>query len=1604
MDEITDRLTRVDTATTLWKEAATTRNDELLVATTVQLDHPTLHQHGVGGYRDAMPEAASTVLHVVKTKRGYRALVDGSRPETALYGADPPRGVRGREVQTIVAHRGLQVDPEQPEEMCLCPCAVAVTVDDGLLSPQRCTVGVWQQYSADDGRTVLGPRRLCGDTDIEPLKMTSHLVDAVHVPFPIARSRKRRVVIYDHRKVFRDQLRRLESKFKEVTEGADFQSSVKAALESILTGNDPAVRYLMKKLSDVLMAIPGFLLLSSGDGNSDDTLLGRFKNYWWPAGDDDNGWVVFVRLYQAAGYGLIALPAMLGAMSGTPLSQVLGAAGTGALQTYAFSQATTVEEKRNQAIVGAVLAAFNGMVKVMSEKPLPEPDRIHLTLDELASTLEALGALTSLSDAQVSPLTGDAAFRRETAVWAWLTMPPTKDGIFRLRYRPSTICDTSELLDANGVVPRTTASVKTTIEVVIDDSEECDRDLRFEFAFQDDEDERLLALADQGILASIDRLERAIQRFEDRVVAAIRQKELLAWVPIPGVVGQVVAQDLFVQQQPAAAYWWDYFTYGPYATYLWESLSLQPRQDRERGLKELGFNRLGMLSIVHDNLPKKLIEPFVNRNGPGQRMRAIVQDAVDRRMPKTIQPRAPSWVRTFPQKAKSLSVFFPNAVALSFDEFDVQSLDSIVREASVIKDAVSETTRSFRRSIEILRRVLDENERGSTNRLVLRCAHRDPTTLTLNDRARLRLVLPVESYGLVLQLPADVRNRHRVVDQDTARCMKLLSSRLAQTTLRRVPSLSKILDDEDGFTSLALFAELWTDEVVTRLGQDDSRGKQAYFVMEAASRGATERAVALGDLVLDTTQQRHHGFFAQDDPILAATRAGQDARRFARRLWLGPNAPPEEVAGARGLATVLKSTAVLLGAKAETFAIPSEPLQSLVMDGVEGGHTGRYAYERALLCAGGAADAGTSTRVARALCAAYPSLLLEGRVHPALRLPVPGPLAPAPQPQLAPAVAPADARRVAGELLVRMSKLRVDFPELRILDYQDDVDGLAYRMGRVHVTGTDAPGARSNDVAAGLRANLARFHVPFGYGDPPPSLGKQPVSAIMFGSVPVSVDAVRVALRDAAVCLDSAEALRRGLVPPPASRLAVATRRIVLRTTDSCRRGNESYASEVPTIITAKNDPQNQQPWKAVKVATPDPVVEYQFTASTHAAADDFYVASPRTQPPATVFPANPNPSDLLRSYRQELDSLRDAAVVSQLAWNAERILQCHLAAVAQAGTTLVDAADCYLPRGPDPPVPPGPGAMFFRRQREAVLLRMATYGRAALRHLKQIVAAVLDVQNISARMRPVYGLLPRDEDMDYTNAPADAGGGGGLSNVSAEQMGAPVAEEGVVAATGVALDEFAVGTSNARLIRSIRDTEQASVSDADMIGLFRRLPDVWPLFQLALINDERWREGFNEMRNLERIPDREFGAKMGEVLNDYLDESETETLLQDIVNQVPPLELRERQLQDLAARTLGRASRARRQSVATGAQREQRTRLVMAYVLGAAMADDLVGPLSARIDSFDWEPSISRSVRDGDRAVMLDALEQLNGLTNGGASQHLRLSEVCAIMHVACA
>tara|TARA_B110001452_G_C15241073_1_gene429686 strand:+ start:1658 stop:6424 length:4767 start_codon:yes stop_codon:yes gene_type:complete len=1588
MDEITDRLTRLDTATTLWKEA--NRTDELLVATTVQLDHPTLHRHGVGTYRDAMPEAASTVLHVVKTKRGYRALIDGSLPETAFYGADPPRGVAGREVQTIVAHRGLQVDPEQLDNMCLSPCAVAVTVDDGLLSPQRCTVRVWQQYSGDDGRTVLGPRRLCGDTDIEPLKMTSHLVDAVHVPFPIARSRKRRVVIFDHRKVFRDQLRRLGAQFKEVTGGADFQSSIKAALESILTGKDPAVRYLMTKLSNVLKTIPGFLLLSSGDGLSSSGGSWMDRAWSWWSGDDPNGYAVLVRIYQAAGYGLIALPAMLGAMSGSSLYQVLGTAATGGLQTFAFSKATTDEEKRNQALVGAVLAAFNGMVKVMSEKPLPEPDRIHLTLDELASTLEALGALTSLSDAQVSPLTADAAFRRETAVWAWLTMPPTKEGFLRLRYKPSTMCDTSELLDANGVVPHTTASVKTTIEIVIDDNEECDRDPRFEFAFQDDDDERLLALADQGILGSIDRLQRAIQRFEDRLVSAIRDKEL-AWVPIPGVVGQVVAQDRFVQP---AAYWWDYFTYGPYATYLCESLSLQPKSYQERGLKELGFNRLGMLSIVHDNLPKKLLEPFVNRNGPGQRMRAIVQDAVDRRMPKTIRPQTAAWVRTFPQKTKSLSVFFPNVVTLNFDEFDVQSLDSIVREASVIKDAVTETTRSFRRSIEILRRVLDENERGSTNRLVLRCAHRDLSTLAASDRTRLRLVLPIESYGLVLQLPADVRNRNRVVDQDTARRMKLLSSRLAQTTLRRVPSLSKILDDEDGFTSLAIFAELWTDEVVTRFRQDDSRGKQTYFVMKAASRGATERAVALADLVLDTTQQRHHGFFAQDDPILAATRAGQDARRFARRLWLRPNATPEEVAGARALATVVKSTVVLLGAKAETVAIPSEPLQSLVMDGVEGGHTGHYAYERALLCAAGATDANTSTRVARALCAAYPSLLFEGRVHPALKLPVPGPAVPAPQPRLAPVVVPAEAQRVASELLVRMSKLRLDFPELQLLELENDVDGLANRMGRMHVTTVDAPGARSNFV--GLRANLARFHVPFGYGDPPPSLGKQPVSAIMFGSVPVSVDAVRVALRDAAVCLDNAEALRRGLVPPPLSR--VATRRIVLRTADSCRRGNESYVSEVPTIITARNDPQAQQPWKTVKIATPDPVVEYQFTASTHAAADAFYVATPRTPPPATVFLAYPNPSALLRSYRQELDSLKDAAVVSQLAWNAERILQCHLAAVAQAGT-FVDAADCYLPRGPDPRVPPGPGALFFRRQREAILLRMATYGRAALRHLKQIVAAVLDVQNISARMTPVYGLLPRNEDIDYTNAPADAGG---LSNVSAEQMGPLVAE--AVVPTGVAVDEFAVGTSNERLIQSIRDTDRASVSDADITGLFRRLPDVWPLFQLALINDKRWRDGFNEMRDIEKIQDSEFGVKMAEVLDDYLDESETGTLLQDIVNQVAPLELRERQLQDLAARSLGRASRARSQSVATGAQREQRTRLVMAYVLGTAMADDLVGPLSARIASFDWQPTISQSVRNDDRIAMLDALERLHNLTNGGASQHLRLSEVCAIMHIACA
>ena len=547
-----------------------------------------------------------------------------------------------------------------------------------------------------------------------------------------------------------------------------------------------------------------------------------------------------------------------------------------------------------------------------------------------------------------------------------------------------------------------------------------------------------------------------------------------------------------------------------------------------------------------------------------------------------------------------------------------EELGGVVREFSKYDDASQALQTAMNSGSAYLRRFVPQWEARAATRVALNCACRRVKGF---DRVTGPAGAPLCST-LAIATPVDIHFAEAV-------------SRLMERSLRRIrfvvkraqqkcdPSVLEALGlkhTSEDLLACQVFGDLWADELVALHKSNDVRRPQMQM-LEQASRRATARLRALGTLLLElftVLPQAESGADDEDeiapevsDVAFRATLAGRDAALLIGKLLF-----TRDDFEVRSVMTpmVRRSAAAAVRAAAAfersvPVRLPHEPLASLFGARSEG----VAAFERA------GQLMGDDVAARRAIVAAYASsrLISDEQHDEALALVRGDPYTPWREPP----------RQSVGALLAamrhRMASLRMDYDPLDVVESISalNIDDLTDELA----------------VAKSVRHD---FYVPFGFGDARPAPTLPPCPAPMFGSVPV----LGVHLRDA---FESIARVLEATSPPTV--VAEQELRVKLEPSLRCTPPRGGVIRETNSV---------------------HPNVVQAFPMSTDRQIKARFSAS-RSRSDKLRVQGNGDPNersrDLADAHRCNRDSMEMAHEVSSLAWNAERVVQCVVAALASA-------------------------------------------------------------------------------------------------------------------------------------------------------------------------------------------------------------------------------------------------------------------------------------------------------------------------------------------------
>ena len=574
------------------------------------------------------------------------------------------------------------------------------------------------------------------------------------------------------------------------------------------------------------------------------------------------------------------------------------------------------------------------------------------------------------------------------------------------------------------------------------------------------------------------------------------------------------------------------------------------------------------------------------------------------------------------------------------------------------------------------------------------------------DSAQRNRLLPIiDTFALVLQQPRDVGAAvaTAALTQRRKKQLEYVSKRHNSALTTRNRTLFDALNlpnTEAAFIALSLFAEFWTDELVTLTASQSSDSARITMVMQPASARALRRLALCAEFILETTKRIDVGFFEAGDVALAATQAGRDAKLVGARLHALFDFSPQthSVSETKELTLRIRSISQTMRTMATTFSsklptsLPSEPLQSLFMHPTSGERA--VARVRLVLERFNTLSDASKALIESAVAASYASNLLGGSGDPVdVRSLLVG--------TVSPTVDDAILRSI---FVKRAAALRLDV-SVDEAEAATSVEDLTTRLSGVAIS--NAPTSMGDTPTV--------FYVPHGYGDAPPPLTQPSMSSPMFGSVPVYTARLVTAL-------DLIISTLRGITDfneQPVATLApgVTVVDFVFWPCENYEalEGSELGPTEHPFFIRTTS--------KTISVfASRGPAPADDDEDEQLVSLPELAVFGPSPAQPAAV-PTIPAVQTKAESFKLNKKSLDLSSMISSVAWNAERVLQ----ASCLAGAARADGAQLFLAFDfkTRPYVASRPAAIRSRRSLLQIQARARAFARNHVQRIRDIFAEV---------------------------------------------------------------------------------------------------------------------------------------------------------------------------------------------------------------------------------------------------------------------------------------
>lgn len=980
-------------------------------------------------------------------------------------------------------------------------------------------------------------------------------------------------------------------------------------------------------------------------------------------------WAAIVARYAYAGGWVFSAALAFRAIDYTPaaITQLVSGGNTG-LSFVEFALP----------LIENIAATFKQYINM---KELPMLRVTKFTLSQLAIAIEGLAVRRkevegAPPEAIVSgAVQQSASHKQEALVWHWLA---------------DNANDMPEV-DLTNMVASAEYVAQMHLRITVDDSLSCDAGVRIHNIHCKREDGPLLAAAAGGTIEDLIRLHAAIMNLESVLKAETAKPE-------------EIDHDLWIDRAHFNPLMYAKAVTDKLTSVAKEALTSDTRTDMVKRLnalrdqkvqgiatrakrayikdwvnaKHVKEARKTLLTKVVENLRARLIEPLFAPGSATLQLYKGMHDALkDRREVATVDPPV-VWIRRLPQRTISTyGGYLFSAVRDTGNTYiDVTYGDVEARRHDEYHDAVAWLAACMKSSRRALTRLVPEWESSSNTRVQLRCmcsgifGPTHPFTDAVSH-STLSLTTPVDIlFAGALAFPTEhSQRRMRVIVQ---RASRVGGERAKEHQAASVLEALKLEHSDAYLLACHVFGDIWADELVALYKLNSHKQVE---ILEMASVRAAARLRVAGELLLalisGTNSSSDTGAFDdvalnEADVSLMATQPGRDAGRLVCRLLFSQNylaVRSVMVPVIRGAARAAVRTASVFD-RAVPTTLPHEACASLFGDRLDG--------VRAFLRA---KDLSNDGIVQAAVAAAYPSVHLLGNDAGDQELRARNTRAASVPQTRSVDTAPPDIVRA---MRVRLASLRMD------------VASANAAVASPQLTTTDqlAKLLATTTIGASGASGHFSFYVPFGFGDarPPPTL--PPCAAPLFGTVPVQGAALLAAFqsiqsamaRDPATVVDFGTALSVRLEPtfdflkPPVG------------------NGTAEQAESVhPNVVQVFRD-------------GGDVVVRY--TASR---VPD---RRPAVAPSANGYDLAANAAS---AHVFSAETSRLALGVSAIAWNAERVVQAVVAALASADDdTVYDtvAVALVLPQNGTRAShwytrPPNPMAIAQRTRRQAHVRRM---------------------------------------------------------------------------------------------------------------------------------------------------------------------------------------------------------------------------------------------------------------------------------------------------------